>query len=111
MGEKGARRSAAGAEAVEGLVDDLQPLGDVEPKKMFGGYGVFLDGTMFALVDSAGGVFLRGDDTTAGEFAAAGSSKHGRMPYWEIPDAVRSDADQLVAWARRALTIAEGAKR
>jgi DNA transformation protein len=111
MGQKGARQSVAAAEAAVGLVDDLQPLGDVQPKRMFGGYGVFLDGTMFALVDASGGVFLRGDDTTADEFAGAGSSKHGRMPYWEIPDAVRSDADQLVAWARRALTIAEGARR
>jgi DNA transformation protein len=111
MGEKGARQSAAGAEAAEALVDDLQPLGAVVTKRMFGGFGVFLDGTMFALVDPSGGVFLRGDDTTAGEFASAGSAKHGRMPYWEMPDTVRSNADQLEVWAQRALTIAEGAKR
>ena len=110
MGEKGARQTAAGAKAAEGLVDDLQALGDVTAKKMFGGHGIFLDGTMFALVDSAGGTFLRGDDTTAGDFEAAGGARHGRMPYWRIPSAVAGDPDSLVVWARRALDIANGAK-
>jgi DNA transformation protein len=75
----------------ERLLDELTPLGDVTTKKMFGGYGVFEDAVMFALVDSSGGAFLRADETTAARFEEAGSEAHGRMPYWRIPHAVLDD--------------------
>jgi DNA transformation protein len=35
---------------VEFLIDQLQPLGGVSARAMFGGWGVYLDGRMFALV-------------------------------------------------------------
>ena len=111
MGEKGAKATGAGAAAAAELLDDLQPLGNVTSKKMFGGHGVFLDDVMFALIDSAGRCFLWANETTAVPFAAAGSDRHGRMPYWEIPPAVRSDTDVLLDWARTAAAAAYAKKR
>ncbi|MBT8197628.1 MAG: TfoX/Sxy family protein, partial [Acidimicrobiia bacterium] len=87
------------------------PLGDVTIRKMFGGHGVFADGDMFALVDSAGNPFLRADEMTSGPFEAAGSARHGGMPYWSIPPAVLDNDDDLVAWARIALGVARAAKK
>ena len=38
---------------------------------MFGGYGIFADGTMFALIDSGGRQFLRVDDASKSSFWGA----------------------------------------
>lgn len=111
MGEKGARQTQAGAAMAGRLVDELAPLGDVTSKKMFGGFGVFADGVMFALVDSAGGAFLRAGDSGADAFEAAGSARHARMPYWSVPGDVIDDDGRLLDWARQALAVAQAAKR
>lgn len=38
------------SEFVDYLVESLTPVGDVEARAMFGGWGFYLDGRMFALV-------------------------------------------------------------
>jgi DNA transformation protein len=111
MGEKGARLTGDATETAEYLVDALGPLGDVASKKMFGGYGIFGDGVMFALVDSAGVPHLRTDDATTPQFEAASSTKHSRMPYWSIPETVYGDEDSLIVWATQALNVAKSAKK
>jgi DNA transformation protein len=111
MGEKNARLTGDATESAERLVDALGSLGDVTSRKMFGGYGVFCDGVMFALVDSTGLAHLRADESSADAFEEAGSAKHSRMPYWSIPDAVLANDTQLVTSATQALTIAKSAKK
>jgi DNA transformation protein and related proteins len=111
MGSKGATSGEQGRQAAQALAADLQPLGEVTTKRMFGGSGVFLEGTMFALVDPQGRCFLRADDATSGAFDAAGSQRHGKMPYRGNPTAVRDDPDELVRWARAAADVALAAKR
>lgn len=103
MGEKGARSGGAGQAAADALLHDLQALGPISSKKMFGGHGVFREGVMFAIVDSEGRCFLKAGPGTAGRFDEAGAARHGRMPYREIPEAVRGDLGRLVEWARAAL--------
>jgi len=109
VGEKGDRQSAAGVQACAQLVADLAPLGELTARKMFGGFGVFCDGVMFAIVDSQGDCFLRADQATSEEFVAAGSKRHGRMPYWQIPSRVRRDSVTLLARANQALEVARRA--
>ena len=111
MGEKNARLTGDATETAERLVDALGSLGDVISKKMFGGYGIFGDGVMFALVDSSGVPHLRTDESTTKQFEDAGSTKHSRMPYWSIPDPVLNDDKQLTDWATKALAIAKAAKK
>ena len=84
------------------LADDLAPFGDVTVKAMFGGRGVFVDGTMTALVDRGGAPFVRGDDGVAADLEAAGAARHGKMPYWRVPDDVWDDPDAMATWAARA---------
>lgn len=97
-------------QAAEQLADDLHPLGNVTTRAMFGGYGLFSDDVMFAIIDSNGTAYLRVDATTRPLYEQAGSTHHGAMPYWQIPTAVRHHPELLV-WARTALTIAIDAKR
>ncbi|NND02577.1 MAG: TfoX/Sxy family protein [Acidimicrobiia bacterium] len=95
----------------ERLVDDFAHLGNVTTKKMFGGFGVFEDGVMFAIVDSAGAAFLRADESSSQVFEDAGSERHSRMPYWLIPGAVLDDPKQLAEWAETARDVAKAAKK
>ena len=111
MGEKNSKLTGAATESTERLVDALGSLGDVTSRKMFGGYGVFCDGVMFALVDSTGLAHLRTDESSAAAFEAAGPAKHSRMPYWSIPEAVLTNDEKLATWANKALTNAKAAKK
>ncbi len=99
----------ASPEYVEHLQDALLPLGDVRVRRMFGGAGVFLDGTMFGLVfDDM--LFLKADAETVGDFEAEGLQaityeRLGRtiaLSYWEAPERLLDDPDELLDWCRRA---------
>jgi len=111
MGEKESKLSPTATEAVEQLLDKLGPIGDVSSRKMFGGYGVFESGVMFALVNSAGVAHLKADDSNRSRFEEAGSAQHGRMPYHQIPERVLSDEALLREWALVSIEIAHASKK
>lgn len=98
------------AEVADVLTEEWAPLGDVTSKRMFGGVGIFCDGTMFTIVDKLGTVFLRSDASTDGLFEAVGSHKHG-MPYWLVPEDVMANPDELLVWAKRAVAVAVANKK
>lgn len=107
MGKKGAKLTQAAGDAAELLVDLLRPLGDVSSKKMFGGYGIFEGGKMFALIDSSGHPFFKADDSNRARYEAAGSEKHGRMPYYAVPDSVLDDEAELHRWAQDSINLSK----
>ena len=59
------------SEFVEYLTEQLQPLGEVRARAMFGGWGFYLDGRMFALV-AADVFYIKADDASRAEFTAGG---------------------------------------
>ncbi len=103
MGEKGSKRTEEARQSAERFAAALTPLGDVTSKGMFGGYGIFHDGKMFGLVDSGGGWYLKAnDEVQAAAFQEAGSHRHGKMPYWSVPESVAADEAALRSWAQDA---------
>lgn len=100
------------------LADLLSGFGPVQIRNMFGGAGVYAGGVMFAiLVDDT--LYLKADETSAEAFAAEGKGPFtyrpkGRSPvamsYWEVPERLLDDPDELVAWAHRAREVALTAK-
>lgn len=102
----------------EFLTDLLSGFGPVSIRNMFGGAGVYAEGVMFAIVvDDT--LYLKVDEVSAEAFAAEG--KHpftyrpkGRAPvamsYWEIPERLLDDPEELAVWAGRAHDIALAAK-
>jgi len=107
MGEKDAKLTNVSSEAAEGLQLRLLVLGDVTIKKMFGGYGVFESGTMFALVNSQGGIFFKTDDTNRERFEKAGSKKHSRMPYFQVPNNVLENEQDFLELALTSIEISK----
>ena len=62
----------ANKEFMEKVVAKLSPLGDVKARPMFGGYGIFYEGNMFALI-SGTGLFFKADDANIADYQQAGS--------------------------------------
>lgn len=110
MGKKGAKMTAAAADFAAAVVQDLAPLGDVRERKMFGGFGIFEGETMFALIDSAAQLFLKTGNSNQAMFEAAGSEKHGRMPYYRVPADVLAEQAVLLDWAKSSLAEARASK-
>jgi len=90
--------------------DLLSEFGPVSIRNMFGGAGIYADGVTFAiLVDDT--LYLKADALSARDFAAEGKGPFtyrpkGRAPvamsYWEVPERLLDDPEELVTWARRA---------
>jgi DNA transformation protein len=95
----------------------LLPFGPVQARAMFGGYGLYLDGIMFALI-AFDRLYLKADDGNRDDFRQAGTGPFtydGRrrpveMSYWEVPTAVFDDPPRLADWANKAHAAARRAK-
>ena len=98
----------------EFLREQLAPLGRVTMRRMFGKTGVFCDGLMFGMVTD-NMLYLRVDDLNRSAFREAESSpplsyaKKGStidLSFWRAPERLFDEPDELVTWARIALTAA-----
>ena len=95
------------------FVHDLfASVGPLTTRKMFGGLGIYADGTIFALLMSDGALMLKGAGDMSAALDAEGwvrwtyTRKDGAtssMPYWTMPEALLDDPDAAGTWARRAL--------
>jgi DNA transformation protein and related proteins len=95
---------------VERVLKLLLPLGPVEARRMFGGHGLYLEGTIFALLFD-GALYLKADERTTAAFKRRGLgplSYEGRrgqtinLPYWQAPPELLEDGPLLSRWARKA---------
>ena len=111
MGAKGETRTKAAKVAAERFAARLSAVGPVAARGMFGGFGIFVDGVMFGLVNRKGELHLRVDDTTRADYEEVGSTSHGKMPYYTVPESVLEDDENLEAWASEAAAIARAAKQ
>ncbi len=88
-------------------------LGSVSARRMFGGYGLYLDNVMIGVVMDAG-LYLKADDATRAQFEAAGSApfvydgggKRVTMSYWSAPESALDSPQAMLPWARLALQAA-----
>ena len=95
------------------IVDLLDTFGPCEAKRMFGGYGIFHQGLMFALI-ADGNLYLKADDKTRELFSAEGSEafsylkkeKEYRLSYYLAPEDFFEDPDACQLWARMAFEAA-----
>jgi len=100
--------------AVDHLLELLAPMGEAAARRMFGGWGIYVDGLMIALF-ADGVTHLKVDDFTRAAFEAAGStpfvyrSKDRTITtsYWSLPEAALDSSEALQPWALRALQAAQ----
>jgi DNA transformation protein len=110
MALEGGKRMAADTGFRDEVMDLLAPLGPVSCRSMFGGFGIFFEGTMFALI-SGTGLFFKVDDSNRSAYSEAGSKQYGRMPYHQIPASVLRNEAELLQWAGASIAVARAAPR
>ena len=99
------------------VLEQLAPAGEVVPRRMFGGIGLYLEGLFFALIDDDS-LYFKTDDANRPRYERAGSrpfcpyaDRPGHvMAYWEVPAEVLEDAEELRQWTREALAAALAAR-
>jgi DNA transformation protein len=104
---------AQGSEFVEFVLESLQPFRGVSARRMFGGWGIYKEGVMFALI-AYDTLYFKVDDGNRQDYEAADLphftySDKGRpihMPYCEAPSDGFDDPEILCAWARDAFAAA-----
>jgi DNA transformation protein and related proteins len=99
------------------LIDLFAGFGPVAIRRMFSGFGISADGTNFALA-LRGGLYLRADEQTIPQFEAEGSRPFSYQTraktvvvhsYWQLPERLYDDPDEMTGWARAALSAAQRA--
>ena len=93
------------------VVESLEPLGHVTMRKMMGGATLYLDGTVFAILDE-GEIWFKADAETDAVWDGAGADrftfemgegKTGSMNYRRGPLDVYDDVDAMQRWAQLGL--------
>ena len=102
----------------------LSSLGRVQAKRMFGGWGLSVEGMTVAIVADLGDgdtLWLKADDLSRADFEAAGCKRFSypmrrggetrmqSMNYYSAPEDAMDSAHAMAAWARLALQSAVAA--
>jgi len=99
------------------VLDQFADLGDVAPRSMFGGVGLYHRDVFFGII--AGDVlYLKVDDTNRPDYVKAGMGpfkpyphRPSTMQYYAVPIDVLESPGDLIAWARKAIAAARHAAR
>lgn len=95
------------------VVDLMQSIGPVYSKRMFGGYGLYIEGLMFGLI-ADNTLYFKADKTTAPHFEEKGLGAFGYqkqdktiyLSYFQSPEETLEDADVMQEWANQAYATA-----
>lgn len=96
-------------------LDQLASVKGLRPRPMFGGVGLYADEVFFGIL-AADVLYFKVDDSTRGEYEAAGASPFKPYPgpamtmqYYSVPIQILEDAAMVRQWAARAVAAATAA--
>jgi len=98
---------------VEYLKEVFNEFGPIQPRRMFGGYGIFYKGLMFALV-ADDTLYLKADETISQhfteleleQFSYEKQGKAFKMSYYMAPEDIFDDPEEAKVWADRSYAAA-----
>jgi DNA transformation protein len=99
------------------IPDALSGVGGIRTRAMFGGHGMYAGDVFFGLIWK-GKLYFRVDDATRPDFERKGGkpfvySRDGvstTMSYYDVPEDVLEDHEELRRWAERAIEASRAAK-
>ena len=105
-------------EFVEYVRDIIEQFDPINIRKMFGGYGIYKNGLMFALI-ADNELYFKADIKAAELFESYGSSpftydngkKLVKMSYWQVVPEVFDDQEMMRQWIDIAYDVAVKAKQ
>lgn len=100
-------------EFINYVLELMQTIGPVSARKMFGGYGIFLEGLMFAIV-SDNVLYFKADEDTEDQFVERGlepftyqrQGKELKLSYFQTPEELFEDDGEMKKWANQAYKVA-----
>jgi len=97
----------ASPEYLNFIMDKLSPIGGIRSRAMFGGYGIFYEGSMFALI-AEDTLYFKVNESNRAMYKKAQSKPfpHG-ISYWEVPAEVIEENSKLLDWANLSIGIAQ----
>jgi DNA transformation protein and related proteins len=107
------------AEYTEYVLEHLAPIGPVRTGRFFGGVGIAHGTTQFAMI-MGNSLYFVVDETTRDKYEQAGMqafsylTKKGRIQvrrYFELPEDVLTDSEQLRLWAKESIRVAGNTKQ
>lgn len=97
--------------------DVLGHIQGIASKKMFGGYGIYLDGKIFAIITDDEELRFKANEETKEKYEALGgkqfiymghkNKKPTPMPYWLVPEEVMEDREKIKEWAYEAASLSK----
>ena len=104
---------SVGAGFLQYVLEQLERLGGVTQRRMFGAVGLYCGGVFFALIDDDT-LYFKVDDTTRPDYESRGmqalrpykDKPEVSMTYYTVPVDVLDDPEELVSWARRSVSVA-----
>ena len=97
--------------------EQFAPLGEITARAMMGGWCLYCDGFVFALVAS-GALYLKGDELNIPRFNARGllpfkpfPDQDGAMKYFQAPPEIYEDAAAMREWVGGAVEAGRRAKQ
>jgi len=98
----------------------FEPFGRVAVKRFFGGGGIYLGETMFAMIGNGETIYLKTDETTRAAFEAEGCEQFlwtnprtgmvWHSGYFALPAALFDDGEELARWSAQAFAVAQRAR-
>lgn len=95
--------------------DVLGHIEGITSKTMFGGYGIYLDGVIFALITDCDELRFKANDSTKEKYEALGGKQFiytghkdkapTSMPYWQVPEEVMENKELIQTWAIEAASV------
>lgn len=95
------------------ILEQLEGLGDLRSRRMFGAVGLYSGELFFGLVDDDT-LFFKSDSTNSAEYIARKMPRFMPFPerpeavmaYYQVPADIVEDAESLIAWARKSVAVA-----
>lgn len=99
------------------VLDQVSQVAPVTTRPMFGGLTFFHEGRAFALIAEER-LYFKVDDTNRSDFVTRGmgpflpfGDSEKPMAYYELPEDVLEDLDELAPWVQKALQVAARAAK
>jgi DNA transformation protein len=105
----------------DAIAEMFSAYGPIQMKRMFSGFGLYSEGVCFCLVLRGGEFYFKADETTAPRFEAErckpfsySQRRSGKvvtvLSFWQMPERLYDDPDELADWTRQAVTVAHRAQ-
>jgi DNA transformation protein len=95
------------------ILEQLEALGSLHSRRMFGGVGLYRGELFFGLIDDDT-LFLKVDETNSAQYQARNMPRFmppasrplGPMGYYQVPADIIEESELLVSWARQSVEVA-----